>query len=149
LGTDLDSSGVIRYTFSKEERLTSKVLLNALFETGKRFTAYPVRLFWVPTSLKSFYPVQVVFGVGKSRFPRAVDRNQIKRWMRESWRHRKHILYRFLNEQEQSLAVMIVYSSSEFPGQAGIDRAMDVALETLIRKIQKERSPESDDQGSE
>lgn len=140
---------MIRYTFSKEERLTSKVLLNALFETGKRFTAYPVRLFWVPASLKSSYPVQVVFGVGKSRFPRAVDRNQIKRWMRESWRHRKHELYQFLEARQQSLAIMIVYSSSEFPDQAGIDKAMDVALEKLQRKIQKEESPESDDQGSE
>lgn len=59
------------------------------------------------------------------------------------------MLYQFLETKGQSLAIMVVYSSSEFPDQAAIVRAMDVALDKLICKIQKEGNNKTDDQGSE
>jgi ribonuclease P protein component len=51
----------------------------------------------------------------KKRFPRAVDRNRIKRLMREAWRKNKHTLYTALNEQGKKLAIMLIYVGAELP----------------------------------
>lgn len=81
-----------RFTFRKNERLNKEKLIKELFETGSSFYFYPfsVRVMRNPDPN---YPVhQVMIAVPRRNFRRAVDRNLIKRRIRESFRLNKNLL---------------------------------------------------------
>ena len=89
-----------RYTFKKEERLCNKRLIGQLFQSGSFFMAYPFRFVFLPVESVAV-PAQVLISVPRKRHKRAVDRNLIKRRIREAYRiHKEEILYPFLRQQE-------------------------------------------------
>ena len=75
------------FSFSKAERLCSRKAIDKLFAEGKSFTLFPLRILHLPQETN-----QVLISVSKRRFKRAVDRNAIKRRIREGYRLNKHIL---------------------------------------------------------
>lgn len=80
------------YTFSKEERLCSKRLITLLFSKGSSFNLYPLRFVYYTEPGARPAPTQVVISVSKRHFKRAVDRNRLKRQIREAYRLNKHLL---------------------------------------------------------
>lgn len=93
--------------------MCSKRLIADLFHNGSSFFIYPFRVTFRPFD-RAEYPVQVLFAVPKRRFPRAVQRNLLKRRMREAFRLQKgEILYPGLEKQPFSLALAIQYAASE------------------------------------
>lgn len=102
-------------TFSKEERLSSRKLIEKVSGEGKSFFVHPFKVIFLETQIETNFPVQVLMSVPKKKFPRAVDRNRIKRLMRESYRKNKHALYAALDEKKQKLAVMLIYVGPELP----------------------------------
>lgn len=102
-----------KHTFTKGERLCSKRLIADLFHNGSSFFIYPFRITFRPVD-RADYPVQVLFSVPKRRFPRAVQRNLLKRRMREAFRLQKgEILYPGLENQPFGLTLAIQYVASE------------------------------------
>ncbi|MCE1198474.1 MAG: ribonuclease P protein component [Marinilabiliales bacterium] len=91
--------------------------MEGLFLSGNSFLAYPVKVIWkLESELGTDYPAQAGFAVPKRIFKHAVDRNRIKRLMRESYRLHKTELYAALAGNERKLAVMFVYiAKEEFP----------------------------------
>lgn len=91
-----------RYTFSKTERLCSKKLIERLFAGGNRsFPAFPLRVVYMPLQDdESEADVSILISVPKKRFKHAVDRNRVKRQVREAYRLNKHILIDALHAQE-------------------------------------------------
>ncbi|MEM7382972.1 MAG: ribonuclease P protein component [Bacteroidota bacterium] len=83
---------IIRYTFSKHGRLSSKKLINALFRHGKTVNFYPIRLVYLSRNRQLVSNTQVMFAAPKRKFKSAVTRNTIKRRMREAYRLHKHLL---------------------------------------------------------
>lgn len=82
-----------RYTFPKEEHLCRKKLIEQLFgKQSASFGIYPLRLTWLPAPARSSVPPQVLVTVSKRTFKRAVDRNRLKRLIREAYRLHKHRL---------------------------------------------------------
>jgi ribonuclease P protein component len=77
------------YTFRKEERLCSRKHLDLLFKNGSSFLLYPFRFSYLFIEEQSTVPVQVVINVPKKRYKRAVDRNLLKRRIREAYRLQK------------------------------------------------------------
>lgn len=67
-----------RYTFSKEERLTSATTITRLFESGHSLVAYPLKVVWMASPGEHPFPAQVAFAVSRRIFRRAVDRNLLK-----------------------------------------------------------------------
>ena len=88
------------YTFKKEERLCNKKLIDELFHNGSSFLCYPFKVSWLLVDEPAQFPAQVLFSVSKKRYKRAVDRNLIKRRMREAYRlHKQQHLYDLLSMQ--------------------------------------------------
>jgi ribonuclease P protein component len=77
------------YTFRKEERLCSRKHLDLLFKNGSSFLLYPFRISYLFVDAPANVQAQVVINVPKKRYKRAVDRNLLKRRIREAYRLNK------------------------------------------------------------
>jgi len=77
------------YTFRKEERLCSRKHLDLLFKNGSSFLLYPFRVSYIFIDSPTEFLAQVVINVPKKRFKKAVDRNLLKRRIREAYRLNK------------------------------------------------------------
>ncbi len=119
----------MKYTFKKEEKLKSRKLIEQLFLEGEKITAFPVLLAYLKTEHLSNYKIQASFTVPKRRFKRAVDRNRIKRLMRESYRLQKHLVQELQEEQGNNKAVfMFVYIGKEEMDYTVIEKSMKKLL---------------------
>lgn len=102
------------YTFLKEERLCSKKHLDLLFKNGSSFLLYPFRISYLFVSEPTTFRVQVVISVPKKRYKRAVDRNLIKRRIREAYRLNKaEQLYKILASNQKNLLLSIQFVGKE------------------------------------
>jgi ribonuclease P protein component len=101
------------FTFAKSERLCNKSVITQLFHKGNRgFTQFPFRFSWVSVKLDDPIPIQVLITASKRNFPKANQRNQVKRQVRELYRLNKHILYSAI-EADTQYALMISYLAKE------------------------------------
>jgi ribonuclease P protein component len=123
-------------TFSKHERLNSLKEIDQLFKEGKSVTQSPVRLIWIEanTSEMSMPAVRVMFAVPKRKFPRAVDRNRIRRLLRESYRLEKNRLFEKIGS-DIAYNLAIVFTGSEIPDYITIQKVLIQALERWLKKI--------------
>ena len=72
--------------FPKQERLKSRKSIASLFSHGKSFHIYPIRVLYIRTPKKEIEKsnqIRCAFSVPKRRFKKTVDRNKIKRKIRE------------------------------------------------------------------
>ena len=72
------------HSLHKGERLKSAALMDLAFKKGVKIKAFPVLVRATAAPLTQEVPFQAAFTVGKKRFRRAVDRNRIKRLLREA-----------------------------------------------------------------
>lgn len=87
-------------TFSKAERITSRIVIDNLFaHTNNSVTAYPFRVVYMRQE-RTKAPVSVIISVPKKRFHNAVDRNRMKRLAREAYRRQKHRLSNMVGMQQ-------------------------------------------------
>jgi len=124
-------------TFSKEERLCSKKLIDQLFHRGSSFIVYPFRYVFQPIeSTGTPYPVQAIISVSKRRFKRAHDRNRIKRLMREVYRLQKsELLYTQINQSSLNLLLAIQYVGKEELPYDLLYNKMTKGLTQLVNEI--------------
>lgn len=116
-------------SFQKRERMVSRKLIDTLFGAcpakqglesrgSQSMAAYPLRAVYMrKVRARDDAPVQVLVSVPKKHFKHAVDRNRIKRQVREAFRQHKQLLYEALAEQEQLLLAFIWLSEEHYPSQ--------------------------------
>ncbi|RSK23829.1 ribonuclease P protein component [Hymenobacter metallilatus] len=123
--------GARSYSFPKEEHLCRKKLIEALFGQGSSFGLYPLRVVWRPTIAPTAAPPQVLVSVSKRSFKRAVDRNYLKRLMREAYRLNK---YRLLEAPGgHSVAQLaIIYTGKEKKPLSVVEKKLISGLERLL-----------------
>jgi ribonuclease P protein component len=122
------------YTFKKEERLCSLKLADKLFHDGSSFLLYPFRISWLRSDDQFNVPAQVIIQVPKRRFKRAVDRNLLKRRIREIYRLNKaNLLYVFLAKGE-TLLLSISYVGKEIHDYDLLEEKLKKAFKNLEKE---------------
>jgi ribonuclease P protein component len=108
-----------KFTFRKKERLTKEKNIQELFEKGSSFYLFPFKVFYLPNPDPAYSLHQVLISVSKKNFKRAVDRNLIKRRMRESFRLQKEFL-----PEAPKIWVGYIYSHHEILKQDDMKKKM-------------------------
>jgi len=124
----------IRFTFKPVEKLKSRKLIQQLFKEGKSFKNFPFRVIYFQPE-KNLSHLQTAFSVSSKIFKKAVDRNRIKRLMREAYRLQKIPLQNELEIKGKYLAVFIIYTANELPVYDSISEKMAAALQHLEKII--------------
>lgn len=120
------------HTFTKEERLRSRLLIGELFSDGSSFFLYPFAVHYREIPAGSLpQPAQVAFAVSKKRFKRAVDRNLLKRRMREIYRLNKVKFYDQLNACNKQVVFLVSYSAKDILPYAQLEEKLLPALDRL------------------
>ncbi len=124
--------GMASNTFKKAEHLTNKKIISNLFEKGRSFNCQPFKLIWLLSTEKN--TVKLGISVPKRSFAKAVDRNLLKRRIREAYRKNKHGLYEILEKKNLSIDVMLIYLSKEILLYKEIEVKMLVSLQKLAEQ---------------
>ncbi len=122
--------------FKKEERLCSEKLLSSLFKNGSSFLFYPFRVTWIASTEPQVFPAQVLISVPKKRFKRSVDRNLLKRRMREAYRlNKSELLYPLLLANNKQVLLALTYVSNEILDSQYISLKMEKMMKSLEKTM--------------
>jgi len=141
-----------RHTLSKTERLKSYKRIRILFAQGQKFKVFPLVVYFLLRDEEAEGRLREVEGgserlrevegilqmgvsVGKRHFKRAVDRNLLKRRIREAYRKQKHDVKETLTALGISMDIFFVYSNARISDYAEIETAMTNGLLLLKDRI--------------
>lgn len=125
-------------TFTREERLRSKKIIERLFAEGKNFNVPPFFIIWIPDEYVSFSPARILISVSKRKIRKAVDRNLLKRRIREAYRGNKNLLYEFLIKHNRKCSFAVVYSSGKIAEYKEIEEKIILVLQRLQKEYAKD-----------
>lgn len=126
-----------QFTLGKEERLKSRKVIEELFNEGKGFASGSIRVNYLFT--ENGPGLQFGAGASTRNFKKSVDRNRIKRRLREAWRLQKLPLSELLVQQNRSLAVFFIYTGKEVPEYKTVYDATTKAISKLEKIINSAR----------
>ena len=118
-------------TFPKSEHLCGQLRIATLYKEGKRLTAFPLRVTFRRLDDNDTAP-KVLVWAPKSLFKHAVDRNRLRRLMREAYRLNAQPLRNFCQENRCSFLLAFNYMDAEMRTQAQVTKAMQKAIAKLI-----------------
>ena len=124
-------------TFRKKERIVSNRLIEMLFGKGdsQSLSVFPVRAVFLQTARQDHCaPVQILTSVPKKRFKHAVDRNRVKRQIREAYRHHKQLLEGAVAEDRQLIIAFIWLSDRHCPS-TDIEKKVVSLLERIAKGL--------------
>jgi ribonuclease P protein component len=123
-----------RFGFSKAEKLKSRKSIDALFQGGQAFSRFPIRVVYRFAAAEEI-GVKVGVSATKKHFKKAVDRNRIKRLLREAYRLQKQHLVEAAREKQLLAEVFFLYNGKELPAFDLIKNTMQSCLDKLQQNI--------------
>lgn len=126
---------LMRFKYSKKDKLKSKKLIEHLFNEGKSVTAYPLKLIYLKTEFDDDSLLKTGVSVSKRLHKTAVARNRIKRILREAYRLNKPL---YFNNSSTSYAFMILYLSKDGTTFEDVDNKMKLLFEKFLNKTNKD-----------
>ncbi len=122
-------------TFIKSERLSSKTAIDKLFQSGKSFNSTPFKIIWLPSE-ENDVPAKILISVPKRLFKKAVDRNRLKRLIREAYRKNKGLLC--FNLKNKKISFIFIFTSKTTIDYKEMDEKIISALKRLSSNINTE-----------
>ncbi|MFY7900785.1 MAG: ribonuclease P protein component [Chitinophagaceae bacterium] len=123
------------FTFNKQEKLKSKKLIESLFANGKSFLVFPVKVMYLPITETVDFPLKIGVTASSRNFKKAVDRNRIKRILREQYRLNKLPLHTYVQENNLQLAVFFMYIDKSVVTTAVMKKKMPIIINKLIQVL--------------
>lgn len=122
------------FEYSKKDKLKSKKLIEQLFTEGKAVTVFPMRLVYLKTEFDDDSILKTGVSVSKRLHKNAVDRNRIKRLLREAYRLNKP---QYFNTNTTAYAFMILYISKDKTTFEELDTKIKLLFEKFIKHTSK------------
>lgn len=121
--------------FTKCERLSRKSVIEKLYSSGRSVAVFPLRAVYLPLEPEDGEPTaSVLIAVSKKRFRHAVDRNLVKRRLREAYRLNKHPFIETLQQAGLRMAVSILYLDKRHYSYIHLQTRLTKLLQTIISK---------------
>jgi ribonuclease P protein component len=129
-----------RFGFGRKEKLKSRKQIEELFLNGRNFSVFPLRVTY------QFIPsedtiAQVGVTAGKRYFKKAVDRNRIKRLLREAYRLQKNDLIEALGQKGQKGFLFFMYTDKTITSFEVVKEAMNGCLKRLEKFVRANENP--------
>jgi ribonuclease P protein component len=102
---------MVNYSLKKNERLCNKKLFDNIFEKGRTIYIYPIKAIYTIHDTSEYLSSLVAFGTNKRTYKKAVNRNKIKRLLKEAYRKNKPY-FKHLNK-DHSVHIMFLYIAKE------------------------------------
>lgn len=131
-----------RSTLSKRERIVSRKLIETLFGGGRSqsMVAFPLRVvYMIQERTANEPPVQLLVSVPKKHFKHAVDRNRVKRQVREAFRLHKQTLHDAVPPASQLLLAFVWLSDSHSPSVT-VERRVVGLMQRVAERVGSETS---------
>lgn len=122
---------VKKFTLKKDERLKRRKIIEQLFSEGKSVAVFPIRVQYRLYEKELATPLQAGFSASSRNFKKAVDRNRIKRLMREAYRLQKIPLQEALHANNRQLGLFFIYTGKELPDYKTVSDRIAVILKKL------------------
>ncbi len=122
------------FQLRKSDRLKRRKVIETIFSSGQGVQAYPIQLIWTVAERQGPGYIQVGFTAPRKKFKRAVDRNLVKRRMREAYRLNKSLIPEAIVSENAQIVVMCIYMSRDILAFDSIQKGMIKALKRLAEK---------------
>jgi ribonuclease P protein component len=126
------------FTLGKKERLKGRKAIEELFSKGIRLNQGPFRVVYRPSSQPE---LRLGVGVSVRHFRKSVDRNRIKRLLREAYRLNKLSLKESLMSKGRGLDLFISYAATDKPDYPTVEKAVKNILNKLLQRINENDTP--------
>lgn len=121
-------------SFPKSEKLCSRKIISSLFDDEKGFYVRGYKVLLRFCKLPADVSAQIAFTAPKKIYRRAVQRNLVKRRLRECYRKDKQRLFDCLSTQGKQMAVMIVSLNKQIPPYQDVQQSMKEIINILIKR---------------
>ncbi|MEO5570583.1 MAG: ribonuclease P protein component [Bacteroidia bacterium] len=128
-----------RFTFSKHERLCSRKAIESLFQSGKAINEPPLRFLWKETAHLENVSLKIIISVPKKNFKKAVDRNKIKRHIREAYRLNRHKFLEEIVKSGRKFSAIIIYTGKKPLTWREMEAKISVTLQRFVSEICKKQ----------
>ena len=123
------------FQFPKKQKLCSEKVIERLFANGKSISEKPFRAIWNFEENNDNVFVKSLIVVSKKRLKLAVERNVIKRRIKEVYRLQKKQLELFLESNNQQLNLAIIYQEEEILDSKTLEEKINLLLTRLIKRL--------------
>jgi ribonuclease P protein component len=123
------------FRFPKNQKLCNNTDIDELFDQGTSISLHPFRIVWFYNENIDDVLIKSLIVVPKKRIKLAVQRNTIKRYIRESYRTRKFKLEEHLKHQQKQIYFAIIYNTHKELCFKDIDVKINLMINRFINVL--------------
>jgi ribonuclease P protein component len=124
-----------KFSYNSTEKLKSRKQLDALFTKGRSVSVFPIKVFFAEVNEETDASIKAGVGVSSKHFKKAVDRNRIKRLLREAYRLNKIPLTECVQINNKKIAIFFLFIDKAIPAFSLLQNKMPIAIEKLIKAL--------------